>query len=198
MYPLDHGLEVAVHEGVIVAFHARWNCGAAAHIFSGMRPISGIICGLLTAAIAFPALALEVYQWTDENGVVHFSQWAPDEAVENVETVRVEGGGEKDYGIGVSEEDDPEGYEAHRKDMEALWAGIEARREAERQARESAPGTEVIYVNAQPDYGYPYLFPGRGLRPPFRPDRPGHSPADPDDRDRPGRGPPASVPFKRP
>lgn len=161
-----------------------------------MKGNTRFLGALLATAISAPVLALEVYQWTDDSGVVHFSQWAPGEAVENLETVSVEGGGRKNHGIGISEEDDPEGYEAHREEMEALWAEIEARREAERRARESAARTEVIYVNAQPAYGYPYLFPGHGFRPPFKPHRPGQRPGDEtDDRADP---PVRPVPYKRP
>lgn len=149
-----------------------------------------LVGGLLAAAIAFPAPALEVYQWRDENGVIHFSQWAPDEAVENVETIRVEDGGEKDYGIGVSEQDDPDGYQAHREEMEALWAGIEARREAERERQARAPTTEIVYYPYESYDDYPYLFPGFGL-PPLPPDRPPHRP-------RPRPEPLPSVPYKRP
>ena len=51
-----------------------------------------LLLSFCLAGMADPLQAVEVYQWTDENGVVHFSQWAPGESQENVETVRVEGG----------------------------------------------------------------------------------------------------------
>lgn len=158
-----------------------------------MKPAGRIVSyvfGLLAWTVSVPCLALEVYQWTDENGVVHFSQWAPGDEVENVETVSVKGGGRQDNGIGISEADDPEGYKAHREEMAALWARIEARKEAERRA----PSTEIVYLPSEPYYEYPFFGPGFGLRPPFRPDRPPHRPKPPPE---PEQALP-SVPFKRP
>jgi len=167
--------------------------------------------GFLAITACAPVLAIEVYQWTDDSGVVHFSQWAPGDEVKEVETVSVEGGGQQDNGIGISEADDPEGYQAHREEMETLWAEIEARREAERERQARAPSTEIVYLNPEPDYGNPFFFPGRGLRPPFRRD---HFDRDDDrerhfdrdrrgDRDRHGRDerggrPPKSVTYRPP
>lgn len=164
------------------------------------RRFISLACGFLACTLCAPALAMEVYQWTDENGVVHFSQWAPGDEVKGVETVSVDGGGQQDNGIGISETDDPQGYKEHREEMVALWAEIEARQEAERRQRERTPTTEIVYLNSEPDYSNPFFFPGRGLRPPFSRD---HFDRD-DDRDRRGDrerrddGPLRSVPYKRP
>lgn len=153
-----------------------------------------VALGLCTAALPAPGTALEVYQWTDENGVIHFSQWAPAEDVENVETVTVGGGGEGDNGIGISEADDPEGYKAHREEMDALWAEIEARREAERRRQSSGPTSEIVYLPSEPGYGFPFFFPGHGLRPPFKP----HRPRPPMEEEEPQMPPVKAVPYKRP
>jgi hypothetical protein len=158
-----------------------------------MKPknwLFSVCWGFLAITACAPALAIEVYQWTDDNGVVHFSQWAPDDGVKGVETVSVEGGVQQDNGIGISEADDPQGYQAHREEMELLWAEIEARREAERERQARAPSTEIVYVPSEPRYEYPYFGPGFGLLPPFRPDRPPHRPKP--------EQPLPSVPFKRP
>lgn len=157
---------------------------------------TALVFALGSVLAAWPALAVEVFRWTDENGVIHFSQWAPEEGVRGVRTVRVVDGGEKDNGIGVSESDDPEGYRAHRAEMDALWAEIELRREAERERQARAPATEIVYLPAEQFYGYPYFFPGHGLRPPFKPDQPPHRP-----RPEPPPNleePLPSVPFRRP
>lgn len=150
---------------------------------------------MIAALSDAPVAAVEVFQWTDEDGVVHFSQWAPGDHVGDVETVSVDGDG-GDNGLGISEEDDPEGYQAHREEMDALWSAIEDRREAARARSDSGPGTEIIYLGSRPDYVVPYGPPR--LRPFPRPHpRFGQKPRrGPGEREE--AGPPASVPFKRP
>lgn len=149
---------------------------------------------LFFACTTLSAQMVEVYQWTDEDGVVHFSQFAPDEQAGNVETVSVDGGEGASHGLGISEEDDPEGYKAHREEMEALWAEREARREAARNRQAQAPRTEYIYV--QQEYASPFIYPRYGYRPPNRPPdkprpRPGVDPVDP------GNAPPKTATWKR-
>ena len=129
-----------------------------------------LLSGFLVLGFALPLQALEVYQWTDEDGVVHFSQWAPEGRHHEVETVSLEGTGEASNGLGISEEDDPEGYRAHREQMAALRAEMQARRESERERREQAAQTEVVYL--QQENPYPYVYPPYGYRPPYKPDRP--------------------------
>ena len=156
---------------------------------------------LLGAALCLGATghaveASEIYQWTDENGVVHYSQWAPEEDVGEVQTVRVEGGNGNN-GLGISEQDDPEGYRAHQEEMDALWTGIEERREAARSQPEAQPVTEYIYVGN--DWGYE-----DAIWPVYRPwpQPPNHRPRPPRPRphdDVPYRPPGTqSVPYRRP
>jgi hypothetical protein len=167
---------------------------AMANTIGMRRLLGGLATGTLAGLMAVPALAVEVYQWTDEAGVVHFSQWAPEDDVEGVETVSV-AGGESDNGIGVSEQDDPDGYRAHREEMDALWADIDARREAARTPPEPPPGPEIIYVNSEPDYAVPYYPPL--LRPYPRPPGPKPWPRPRSGGEEPD--PPAnSLPFKKP
>jgi hypothetical protein len=131
-----------------------------------------IVIGMAVAALPLSASAFEVYQWTDQNGVVHFSQWAPADNVKNVERLDVPGGGEQDNGIGISEADDPEGYQAHRDQMDALWDDIDKRREAAKE-KQSSVQTQVVYQNQDPNYVYPY-YPRRfhpGHRPGNRPEQ---------------------------
>lgn len=163
-----------------------------------MRPTTALIYpGLLLLWLTLPVHALEIYQWTDEDGVVHFSQWVPEEQPEGVETVNIQGAGEASNGLGISEEDDPEGYQAHREQMDALWADLEARREADRDRQEQATRTEFIY--REPEYENPYIFPGYGYRPS---NRPPNKPGRPPNRPRPHAEPPSAVlappPLKKP
>lgn len=159
---------------------------------------------MIAALSAAPVAAVEVYQWTDENGVVHFSQWAPDEQVADVATIDVDDAG--DNGLGISEEDDPDGYQAHREEMAALWSQIEDRRAAAQSRPDPLPATEVIFVGSEPGYEVFDWDDGFRRGPPWLPDfrprpgRPGHDFDDPPGRnDRPGRGKrPASVPYKSP
>ncbi len=155
----------------------------------------------LLAFFIQPLHAIEVYQWTDANGVVHFSQWAPDDQQGDVQLVSVDGGEGAENGLGISEEDDPEGYLAHREQMDALWADMEARREAERERQSQAARTELIYVQPESGYAYdyPYIFPGYGNRPPHRPGRPPHKPRPlPVEPERPGNGAIKTATLKRP
>lgn len=138
-----------------------------------------VALGLGMAAMSTSCSALEVYQWTDQDGVIHFSQWSPGRDVANVETVQVDGGDTTDNGLGVSEQDDPEGYEAHRAEMDALRAEMEARREAGRRRQEASPTPQVVYVPyADPGWGS-YFWPGGGLRPPHKPGKPPSRPKPP-------------------
>lgn len=43
------------------------------------RHLSILLSAALCAAIALPAAAYEIYTWVDEDGVVHYSQWAPED-----------------------------------------------------------------------------------------------------------------------
>lgn len=155
-------------------------------MFNMMEKNARVVVGVALIAVAFggPLGAVEVYQWTDENGVVHFSQWSPGEQVEEVATVHVDGGEAGNNGLGISEADDPEGYRAHREEMDALWSEIEERREAAHERSLAGPDTEIIYVDSGPDYAIPY-YPPR-----FRPHpgtHPGSKPS-PRPRPRPGDG----------
>jgi hypothetical protein len=126
------------------------------------------LCVTLSLA-PWPLSAVEVYQWTDENGVVHFSQWAPTEPGKDVSTLVLDGNPPPGY----NPEEDLYNVEANQKYMEALWSDLDARREAGK--NQSGAGEQVIQQTVAPEYGvwpmYPYgQFPSN--RPPHRPDRP--------------------------
>ena len=155
------------------------------------------ILGLLIM-LAPPGLGAEtVFHWVDEDGVKHYSQNRPPKSTQGVELIDLVEGGQTDNGIGISEADDPEGYAAHRENMDELWAGIEARRE-EVQKRESAqPTTEVVFHHVDDEFSYPLAFPPYPVRPGHRPPhRPGHRPG-PEPPVEPPDSPP-SYPYKRP
>ncbi len=114
-----------------------------------------------------PANAVEVYQWTDENGVVHFSQWAPTEPEKDVSTLEVDGSQPPGY----DPEQDLYNVEANQKYMESLWSDREKRQEESRK-QQAASGPQIIQQTITPEYGAWPLYPGYGMGPPLRPDRP--------------------------
>jgi len=126
----------------------------------------GLLC--LTLYIApWPANAVEVYQWTDENGVVHFSQWAPTAPGKDVSTLEVDGS----QPPGFDPEADLYNVEANQKSMESLWSDFEKQKEESRK-QQAVPGPQIIQQTITPEYGIWPAYPSYGLRPPQRPDRP--------------------------
>jgi len=122
---------------------------------------------LLTLSLApSQAKAVEVYQWTDENGVVHFSQWAPTEPEKDVSTLEVDGSPPPGY----DPEADLYNVEANKKAMESLWSDREKRLEENRNRQASQP--QIIQQTITPEYGTWPVYPDYGLRPPLSPERP--------------------------
>jgi Domain of unknown function (DUF4124) len=136
-----------------------------------LRGKSILLFGLplfLTLSLApLQAAAVEVYQWTDENGVVHFSQWAPTEPEKDVSTLEVDGSPPPGY----DPEADLYNVEANKKAMESLRSDREKRQEENRE-RQAASGPQIIQQTITPEYGAWPVYPGYGQRPPLRPDRP--------------------------
>lgn len=141
------------------------------------KPIS--IPLLIAAALAGLAVgnhvrADEVFHWVDENGVVHFSQWAPDD-VANISTVVVSG----DNPPGYDPLEDPYSVRNQAERVNKTWQALEERKEErlekKREARQS-PGNYPAPPYYDP-YAYrsPYAFYGpiyRPIRPPQQ--RPPH------------------------
>ena len=149
--------------------------------------------GLLSLAWNDPLSAVEVYQWVDENGVTHFSQFAPaDTSAEvNMRTLA-------DEAPRVDPEEDRYAVEQTAKDMEAYRNELEQKRERRREEQASTP--VPVVVERYNDVGYPYWpvnYPDRPARPPaWRPDRPGGPGSGP--RPTPLPQPPASSGFRKP
>jgi hypothetical protein len=127
-----------------------------------MLPIAcslGVFC-------AVSALAQEVYRWVDENGVVNFSDTAPQaaESSANVNTVILEDTTPKDY----DPEADIYNVAAQAERMQALRDQMEKDREARLEQQRSAPQQPAVQYQTGVNYGYPYSFPAYG-RPPYRP-----------------------------
>ena len=172
--------------------------------------------GVTTMAIAAMALlparvgALEIYTWVDENGVIHYSESAPeDPAATPVETLHIASANSPAY--------DPDDYywsilnQAER--ISEQWSTIQAEKaEAEAMGRAAAAEARLAelerqlaaheaadYVSARPLYGPYAFFPQRHHRPLGRglPARDAHPPPRsdrdltiPDRAPRPGWTPP--------
>jgi hypothetical protein len=140
--------------------------------FDGKRTFLACLPLFLILSLApWPANAVEVYQWTDENGVVHFSQWAPTEPEQDVSTLEVDGSQPPGY----DPEEDRYNVAANQKYMESLRSDLDARREAEKN-QSAAAAQQIIQQTVPPEYGTWPVYPGYGQfpsnRPPHKPDRP--------------------------
>jgi len=155
--------------------------------------------GLISLAWTRPSAAVDVYQWVDENGVTHFSQFAPaDTAAEVNKRTLI------DEAPTVEPEEDRYAVEQTAKDMQAYRDELDEKREQRRQQQANAP--QPIVVQHYNDSGYPYYlnrYPNRPVRPPdWRPgngpgNRPGNGPGS-GPRPTPMPQPPASSGFRKP
>lgn len=140
-----------------------------------MTPTRATILSSLLACgvVAVPAAAQEIYRWTDENGVVNFSDTAPVTDSRAVSTVTVEDTRPSDY----DPEADIYNVAAQAERMQALREEMKNGREAslERQ-RNAAPQQPVQSAwstgNAVPAWWWGQPGYGRPPRPPQPPERP--------------------------
>jgi hypothetical protein len=130
-----------------------------------------ILATLVIAGIcANPALADQMFTWTDEAGVVHFSQWAPNHTV-GVTTLKTASSNAADYDPGS----DPYSIQNQAARMNETWSKIEQRKAERRKRREEAE--ERMARLQPPSYYYPTYYPYRYYRPIVRP--PIHRPIHP-------------------
>jgi hypothetical protein len=115
----------------------------------------------LVGIIANAALASEVFHWVDEDGVLHFSQWAPQDT-QGVSTLRTVSGNPPDY----DPSDDPYSIRNQALRMKAAWTKTEERRAERRKAREEA---QERAARRQPTYYEPPRYPYRYYPPYVRP-----------------------------
>lgn len=135
---------------------------------------------LLFACLASPAAtAAEVFTWKDDQGVTHYSQWAPDDVsiVSNLSTLVVNA----DNSPGYRPEEDPYSIANQAKRMNETWKVLEERKEARQKEKQAAqqkaasampPSYERNEYYAPPWYYRPVFRPGHRPRPPIH--RPPH------------------------
>ncbi len=129
-----------------------------------------ILATLVIAGIcANPSLADQMFTWTDEAGVVHFSQWAPNHTA-GVTTLKTASSNAADYDPGS----DPYSIQNQAARMNETWSKIEERRAERRKRREEAE--ERMARLQPPTYYYP-SYPYNYYRPIVRP--PIHRPVHP-------------------
>jgi len=136
-----------------------------------------ILATLVIAGIcANPSLADQMFTWTDEAGVAHFSQWAPNHTA-GVTTLKTASSNAADYDPGP----DPYSIQNQAARMNETWSKLEERKAERRKRREEAEERMArlqppTYYYPYPSYPYPYYRPI--VRPPFyrpvHPIFPGH------------------------
>ena len=105
---------------------------------------------VLLSACAASANASEIYQWTDEDGVVHFSDMRPgDGAV--VTTLRFQDANPPDY----DPIDDPYSIRKQAERINATWTELEKAREERQEKRREEAERNLRYAPAPYD---PYLY----------------------------------------
>lgn len=120
---------------------------------------------ILAAAAVSAVHAAEIYRWTDENGVVHFSQTAPPVSTE-ADRVELQDTRPSDF--------DPEADIYGVAEQEARMQALREEREQKRQERlehQSAVQSQApVQQYGTERRGYPaYWSPGLPARPPLRP-----------------------------
>jgi len=123
---------------------------------------------LMALSAGAPALAVDIYQWVDENGVINFSHVRPaDERLAVTEVILAETN-PPDF----DPEEDRYGIEAQAERMQTLRQEMEARRESQKpQAPLNTPAA-VPYRDPYKRYSYPLLYPPYRPVPPIRPEPP--------------------------
>lgn len=118
--------------------------------------------------------ATEVYRWMDENGVVHFSQTAPNKPGAEVDRLALQDTRPSDY----DPDQDIYGVAEQAERMTALREEMDAKRQ-ESLERQREAAKQPAYQYRQPErYGYPVFWnPWPRPQPPFRPDPPVTLPA---------------------
>lgn len=123
-----------------------------------------LVAALLQAlAFAVRADTSAIYRWTDETGIVHYSQWPPERPEVSVEKRRIELSNALDY----DPRDDPYSVQNQAERIGKTWDSILEEKGAEATARRLARAEERLaeleretnrLAAARPVYTSPFLF----------------------------------------
>ena len=117
---------------------------------------------LAVGLFACPSFATEVFQWTDDDGVIHFSQWMPAHT-RDVRTLVLASQSAEEY----DPNDDPYSIRNQARRMSDTWSKLEQRKEDRRKRRDEAAERAA---RQPPTYYYPaYPYYDRYYRPVVRP-----------------------------
>ena len=133
-----------------------------------MKLLAVLIIGYLSVS---PLYASDVFQWTDDNGVVNYSQWAPHD-VDGVTVVRTAQNNPDDYDPGA----DPYSIQMQAERINDTWKSLEERK-AERRKRRDEERERLARMQPPAYYypSYPYRYYAPIYRPPiYRPVHPVH------------------------
>ena len=124
---------------------------------------------LLASLLAGPAAATEIYKWVDENGVMHFSQTAPDPTVDGVSQQKLRDTTPSDY----DPDQDIYGVEAQAERMKQMREEMDEKRQARLEREREAQKQQAVQYRDREYYGYPVYRPGWvNPQPPLRPTPP--------------------------
>ena len=139
-------------------------------------PVTATLMVLLVSFVScLPAHADEVFRWVDDEGVVHFSQWAPED-VEDVSTLVLNARNPDGY----KPSEDPYSISKQAERTSETWKALESRREDRRTKRLEAEEREREASERYDYQPYPYYSPPYFSGPIHRPIRPpGHKPRPP-------------------
>ena len=126
--------------------------------------ISALVTTILTAPLA---LAEEIFTWRDGDGVIHYSQWAPEDSAA-VSTLVVNSSNPPNY----DPLEDPYSIQNQAARMNKAWLVLEEKRSVRREKRREETANTVRYVSTDFD-PYPYYtssyYYAPGHRPEWRP-----------------------------
>jgi hypothetical protein len=120
-----------------------------------------LLC-LLALKVSFPASADEIYRWVDANGVVNFSQAAPDAATAGVSLMHLPDSTPPESG----QAQDIYNVQEQAERMQALRDEREERRKARRERQQLAAQPQPQPVRT---WSHPLWYPPVHPKPPVKP-----------------------------
>jgi hypothetical protein len=132
---------------------------------------------LLLFGNGMPSFADEIFHWVDEDGVLHFSDWAPKNS--DAEVIKVIVSNSNPPGYDPTADQNSVLEQAER--MNERWSGLQEQQEERRRQRlelEELERRRYVAAYEYPDYNDSYFYyrpgyrlihqPGFGHRPPFK------------------------------
>lgn len=118
-----------------------------------MRISRAVTFTVILVVMTSRASAYEIYQWTDDEGVVHFSQWQPESGTADVNTLTLANTNPPDYD--PVEDDNSILNQAERSN--SVWSRLDEKRKARIEERQKAAERAAQYRAQyyQPRYHYP-------------------------------------------